>query len=70
MLTVTSTGHTSDRRFPCLRRLGPDVIVLFTNDTTGVVLEGDDFLSVGYHNDTWDPTEFVDFFGSVTLTYE
>lgn len=73
MITTTSDGRPTESRFPMLRaintaRPGPPTIVLFTDDTTGTVVQGNSFLSVGYHSDKWNPEDFTDFRGSVTLT--
>ena len=76
MITTSSTGTTSERRFPTLRALNSTAtthaptIVLFTNDTTGTIIQGDAYLFVGYHNDEWNPGDFTDYFGSVTITNE
>ncbi len=75
MITTSSTGTTSERRFPTLRALNSTTthaptIVLFTNDTTGTIIQGDAYLFVGYHNDEWNPGDFTDYFGSVTITNE
>ena len=75
MITTSSTGTTSERRFPTLRALNSTAahaptIVLFTSDTTGTIIQGDAYLFVGYHNDEWNPGDFTDYFGSVIITNE
>ena len=75
MITTSSTGTTSERRFPTLRALKSTAvhaptIVLFTDDTAGTVIQGDAFLSVGYHSDEWSPDDYTDYFDSVIITNE
>ena len=73
MITTTSDRHPTESRFPTLRTLNATnpnspTLILFTDDVTGTVVQGNGFLSVGYHSDKWNPEDFTDFHGSVTLT--
>ena len=78
MITTEVKGHTTSVRFPVLRMFKSTIdnprngtIVLFTDDTTGMVVHSPaNVPSLGFHADGWLTEQFEDFCGELTLKQE
>lgn len=66
MKTIKKTGK-SDSDYPILMTTD-DIVVLFSSDSTGVVIHGDTKHGVGHYSESWDMGVFKRFNGSITLS--
>jgi len=64
----TKPKKANKNKFPCLMRSIDGVIVLFTDEDTGTVVESDGRLyAIGDTGFDWDWEYFIDFDGKITL---
>jgi hypothetical protein len=69
MKSVVKENPVPALAFPCLLvSQGSDIIVLFTEDSTGTVVSGNGAYRVGEFCKTWNMNTFKPFSGTVTLS--
>ena len=61
----------ADTSYPRLMAYPTGSVILFTEKTVGMCVQGDDITPTGHHSFNWGSiNELVDFTGSVTLSNE
>lgn len=62
---ITEAPKTPE--YPCLMIHGTDLVVLFTDRSTGTVVSKTDLWPVGRYSATWWEESFIPFAGTITL---
>lgn len=69
MLNSKMTDNGTERGFPKLMKLvDGDFVALFSSPTEGmIVYAGTSYYTAGHYSETWQPSCFQDFHGTITL---
>jgi len=66
-MKVTVKREENARKYPCLME-SDGLIVLFLESSSGIVVSGNEYYSIGTFMSSWKMDSFVPFKGSITIS--